>query len=208
MKGIIPIVIILITSVILLGVVTTSYSSIPIIKPFQTWWYPSTPDFVINETLAHYDLGIKVNTTTITDRYNITDNTTEFDFPYADKDPSLVAYYRMEGNGNDETGFRNAVVTGVGTTNVTGKFDNAYSFNGTANSNYLTASSFAFLNGTACFWYKPDRNVSTEFYWILDSVYAGANVAGFTTYFYQASASSTRLYLILGNGTTDRKSVV
>jgi len=83
---------------------------------------------VINST-SDFDAGIKVNTSTATDRYNITENALEVDFPYAEKDENLLHYWRFENNSNDETGNANGTVVGNVTT-VTGYFGKGYHFDG------------------------------------------------------------------------------
>jgi peptide methionine sulfoxide reductase MsrB len=136
-----------------------------------TWWHPNTPDFVINETLAHYDLGVKVNTTTLTDRYNITDNTAELDFPLADKDPDLISYHRFEaptaGNYLDESGngYHLSVTAGVNapTWSSSGKYgggmdferDNAEGLNNTAYYDISTVNTW-----TMCAWFKQESSAN------------------------------------------------
>jgi hypothetical protein len=78
---------------------------------------------IYSTTTADFDFGIKTDTTTITDRYAQDAGTLELDFPYADKDPSLVSYWRFEGDMTDETG-ANDGTAGVAAY-ASGKFDQA-----------------------------------------------------------------------------------
>jgi hypothetical protein len=98
MKGIAPLLI-----VIVLGLATASVGSYyllndptpvtfsqPIIKPLGTWWFPATPNFVINET-SHFDLGISSDsngnyeTETFTDNLAVTQNTLQLQNLYSDR---------------------------------------------------------------------------------------------------------------------------
>jgi hypothetical protein len=69
MKGIIGIIK---TNWILIGMILTTVIILTSAYA-QTWWYPSTPDFIINET-SHFDIGIKLNTSTYTDDNLIAQN--------------------------------------------------------------------------------------------------------------------------------------
>lgn len=83
-----------------------------------------------------FDNGTKVNTTSSSDRYNITADQLELDFPYAEKDANLTSYWRFENNTDDETG--NHSLTWRGVDNATGKFGNCFEFV-EANEDYLSA---------------------------------------------------------------------
>lgn len=75
---------------------------------------------IYSTTTADFDFGIKTDTTTITDRYAQDAGTLELDFPYADKDAHLGAYWRFEGDMTDETATNDG--TGGVTHYTTGKF--------------------------------------------------------------------------------------
>lgn len=126
-------------------------------------------------TTANFDAGTAVGITTITDRYNQSAGTIELDFPYADKDSNLTAYYRMEGI-LDEAGVSgNLLLDGV--TNVTlGKFGNAYDFDGTNDLTTITNRSSMYPgtgNYTISFWYS-NQSLPTVF----DVMYDAGNVSG------------------------------
>ncbi|MBU3897236.1 MAG: right-handed parallel beta-helix repeat-containing protein, partial [Nanoarchaeota archaeon] len=114
--------------ILLISVIIFSFAYLSIGVMSDVWW-TGTPDFVINETADFDSPAIKLNITTITDRYNQSANTIELDFPYAKKDSNLVSYWRLENNGNDEVGTNTATVTGA-TFTSSGKFGGAYSFDG------------------------------------------------------------------------------
>jgi hypothetical protein len=74
-------------------------------------------------TTSDWDNGTKANTTTITDRYNISAGNLEIDFPYADKDANLMSYWRME-NLTDETA--NHTLSNHGASATTGQYGGGY----------------------------------------------------------------------------------
>ena len=98
-------------------------------------------DFCINNTTG-FDAGVLTNTTTITDRFNISNNTLELDFPYAEKDANLITYWRMEGNSTDITDNHNGTDSGsIVYSTSNGKFGQGADMTGTAgNTNILIGS--------------------------------------------------------------------
>ncbi|MBU3904594.1 MAG: LamG domain-containing protein, partial [Nanoarchaeota archaeon] len=129
---------------------------------FAAVWWTGTPDFYINETADYDTPAVKVNTTTITDRYNQSSNTAEMDFPYASKDANLISYYRGA-DVTDETGTND--LTNVGAGFVAGKFGNAFDTDGAgSNFNDLTFTSFENAGAiTIVAWVNPDvTNVGAQ----------------------------------------------
>ncbi|MBU3896762.1 MAG: LamG domain-containing protein [Nanoarchaeota archaeon] len=126
---------------VLISVIIFSFAYLSIGVMSDVWWTEPV-DMVINMT-ADFD-AVKVNTTTITDRYNQSANTLEIDFPYASKDANLTSYWRFE-DLTDETGNNDGIIAGTVTLTPLGKFNNAYDFSGGAGS-YIDVGNDASLN--------------------------------------------------------------
>ena len=109
--------------------------SIISISVFGSVWWTGTPDFVLNET-ADFVAGQNTNTSNYLTRYNQSQDTLEIDFPYAEKDDNLVAYWRFSYdsltaidlvNGLDGTALSGA---NAPTFTASGKFDGAFTYDG------------------------------------------------------------------------------
>jgi len=157
---------------------------------------------VIDSTFD-FDSGVKVNTTTITDRYNISDGTLEVDFPYAEKDPALVSYWRFEGDADDELGVNNGTVNGA-TYTADGKFGGAYDYDG--ETSYIAvpdSDSLHMQNFTISLWMKPAVNMtnegSTRNFFILDKM--GGGTSGYALTYYKGSGYGN-FYYKLGDGSS------
>jgi len=123
---------------------------------------PSIPDFNI-QTTSEFDSGTKTNTTTTTDRFNQTADSMELDFPTASKDASLISYWRFEGDATDKLGTNDGTLQGP-TFNSSGKFDGAYSYDGSndyidlgSNLPDTTISSYAIS-----MWFRPAENIDNS----------------------------------------------
>ncbi|MCD6476601.1 MAG: LamG domain-containing protein, partial [Candidatus Aenigmarchaeota archaeon] len=163
---------------------------------------PSNADFYINET-SHYDAGTKINTTTETDRYNISSNTLEINFPYAEKDDNLVGYWRFENNANDETGANDGTVNGA-TYTSDGKFGGCYQFDGI--DDIISVPYDASLNPsqfTASIWINPDSTTETVNRWIVGELnYEADNYKGWALQKRRSNdaTNGNKLIFVMGTG--------
>ncbi|MBU4124364.1 MAG: LamG domain-containing protein, partial [Nanoarchaeota archaeon] len=123
---------------------------------FADIWWTGTPDFVVNET-ADWD-SVKVNTTTITDRYNQTANNIQADFPYASKHNNLTHFFRFDKASTtfvNETG-GTASCTACPDYTALGKFDSGYDFEAT-NLDFISLGARPKPNNyTISIWIKPE----------------------------------------------------
>ncbi len=119
---------------------------------------------VVNST-SGFDAGVKVNTSTSTDRYNQSVDTLELDFPYGVKDSSLVVYSRFENNYIDETNQYNG--TEVGSVPfVDGKFGKGIDFSSSSGSDYVNYSTDPISDDgdvTFSIWVKPIGTSSYQY---------------------------------------------
>ena len=194
MKGTSKLIIGVVAVLAILFIVNIVYAGVPIDNGIN-WFLNQTSD---------WDLGTYVNTSSTTNEYNHTANL-ELSFPYADKDPSLVAYWRMESNNSagvtlDETGYgRNGTLVNAVLNTTNGKFDNAYSFNMTTATSYMTVADNVILYSnrtgqiTISLWYYAEPTTSTGYLFNKGSQDAAVGFLGFLR-------SSTSLYSQYANG--------